>query len=138
MAVTNTGVYVQTPKITPQSFLPADTTAKKTIATAGGNGSKVSAIFGTSTETVNARTFAIFLLRGGTSYLLNTSIIAINAGFDGGAAPQNFFANWSALPVDNDGQRYLFLESGDALQAACTSTIAAGKEIDITVVFGNF
>jgi hypothetical protein len=134
----STPTLLQTPKITPQSFLPADTTTKKTIATAGGSGSKVVSIFGTSTETANARTFALFLTRSATSYLLSTFTVAVNAGFDGGAAPQNMMANWAALPVDNDGQKYFFLESGDTLQAACTSTIAAGKEIDITVVFANF
>jgi hypothetical protein len=138
MAVTATPVFVQNPKVTPVAFVNATASTKQTIVSAGANGTKVLAMFATSTETATARTFNIWLTRSGTSYLLITYTVPINSGFDGVAAPLNMFSNWPSLPVDNDGQRYLFLESGDTLQASCTTSITAGKEIDITAVFGNF
>lgn len=139
MAVSHQGVFVQTPKITPKSILPADTTAKVTICTAGGDGSKVVGITVTSTDT-GSRILQIFLTRSATSYLLASFIIPTLSGTDGAAAVFNAMnpTLWPGLPIDNDGQRYLFLVSGDTLQAAVTVTVTAAKEIDIATVSGDF
>lgn len=139
MAVSHQGTFVQTPKITPKSILPADTTAKVTICTAGADGTKVVGITVTSTDT-GTRILQIFLTRSATSYLLASFIVPIGAGTAGAVAVLNAMdsALWPGLPVDNDGQFYFFLESGDTLQAAVTVTVTAAKEIDISVVSGNF
>lgn len=139
MAVSHQGVFVQTPKITPQSYVNADSTNKKTIATAGGDGSKIVAITVTSTDT-GSRILQLWLTRSATSYLLASFIIPTLSGTDGAAAVFNAMnsTQWPGLPVDNDGQRYFFLESGDTLQASVTVAVTAAKEIDVTAVFGNF
>lgn len=139
MAVSHQGVFVQTPKITPKSILPADTTAKVTICTAGSDGTKVVGITVTSTDT-GTRILQIWLTRSATSYLLASYLIAIGAGTDGAISVFDAMNGviWPGLPFDNDGQRYFFLESGDTLQASVTVAITAAKEIDITVVSGNF
>jgi hypothetical protein len=128
--------FASTPKITPQSILPADTTTKKTIFTAGASGSKVVAVLATSTDT-GTRIIQLWLTRSGTSYLLGSCLIGIGAGTDGAAVTANILTMMMALPKDNDGQRYVFLESGDTLQASVTVTVTAAKEIDITAIGGN-
>jgi len=141
MAVTATPVFVQNPKITPAAFTNADSAnTKKTIASAGSNGSKVVSINVSSTETANARVLQIWLTRSATSYLLASFSIIVNSGFDGIVPSVSMMAShiWSSLPVDSDGQTYLFLESGDTLQASTTTQVAAGKEIDVVAIFGNF
>lgn len=141
MAVTATPVFVQNPKITPAAFTNADSAnTKKTIVTAGSNGSKVTAVTVSSTETANARVVQLWLTRSATSYLLASASVAVNSGFDGTVAAVNLLASyiWPGLPVDADGQPYIFLESGDTLQASITTQVAAGKEVDIVSVSGDF
>lgn len=139
MAVSHQGTFVQTPKITPKSILPADTTAKVTICTAGADGTKVVSITVTSTDT-GSRILQIWLTRAATSFLLASFIIPTLSGTDGAAAVYNAMnsTQWPGLPIDNDGQRYFFLVSGDTLQASVTVAVTAAKEIDVTVVSGDF
>ena len=139
MTVTATPVFVQTPKITPQTFANADGTTKKTIFTAGANGSKVVAILAGSTDTA-ARTAQLWLTRSAVSYLLGTVVVAIGAGSDGTARTANLMPStlMDGLPLDNDGQRYLYLESGDTLQVGFTVAVTAAKQIDINAIGADF
>lgn len=137
--MSSTPTFVSVPKITPAAFTNADSAnTKKTIHTAGASGSKVVAVIVTSTETANARIGQLWLTRSATSYLLGSFNTPINSGFDGSASGVNALALMPGLPTDNDGQVYLFLESGDTLQASFTTQVAAGKEVDVTCVAGNF
>lgn len=140
MAVTHQGVYVQTPKITPAAFTNSDSAnTKKTIATAGSNGSKVVGITATSTDT-STRIAQLWLTRSAVSSLLCSLIVSVAAGSDGAVAASNLINTtiWPSLPVDNDGQPYFFLESGDTLQVSFTTQVTAAKEIDVAAIFANF
>lgn len=130
--------FVATPKVTPAAFTNADAAnTKKTVASAGASGSKVVALFATSTDTSN-RTAQIWLTRSAASYLLGSCVVILAAGTDGAQPTQNLLALIGTLPLDNDGQPYLFLESGDALQVSFTAQVTAAKEIDVVAVFGDF
>jgi hypothetical protein len=135
----STPAFVATPKITPQSFVNADSTNKKTICTAGASGTKVVSVVATSTDTSD-RTAQLWLTRSAVSYLLGTATVTTLAGTNGTTPAQNLLVPglFPGLPVDNDGQRYFFLESGDTLQVGFTVAVTAAKEIDITVSSGNF
>lgn len=140
MAVTHEGVFVQTPKITPAAFTNADSAnTKKTIGTAGTNGMKVVAVSIASTDT-SARIAQLWLTRSATSYLLASYSVPITSGSDGSTVSANLLASyvWPGLPVDADGQPYLFLESGDTLQVSFTTQVTSGKEIDVVAVGANF
>jgi hypothetical protein len=132
-----TPAFVATPKITPVSILPADTTTKKTVCTAGASGTKVVALLGTSTDTSN-RIVQVWLNRSATNYLLASYTLQLASGSDGSTGTQNLLSNIQGLPRDNDGQIYLFLEFGDTLQVSTTTTVTAAKEIDVTCISGNF
>jgi hypothetical protein len=132
-----TPAFVSTPKTTPISILPADTTTKKTVATAGASGTKVVGLIVTSTDTA-ARVVQLFLTRSATNYLLGAWTIPALAGSDGSAGTQDLLNIFSGLPRDADGQRYFYLESGDTLTVATTTTVTAAKEIDVFALFGNF
>jgi hypothetical protein len=132
-------VFVSTPKITPAATTNADSAnTKKTIHTAGASGSKVTAVIATSTETANARVGQLWLTRSATSYLLGSFNVPVNSGFDGSAFGVNALQTIPGLPLDNDGQPYLFLESGDTLQVSFTTQVASGKEVDVFAIAGNF
>lgn len=138
-ALSHQGVYVQLPKNGLAQILPADTTTKKTIITAGavnGNGNKLTGLSITNTDT-NTYTVQIFIDRGGVKYLQITSTILLSSGMTNAAPPINMFANW-ILPVDNDGQKYLFLENGDLLQFSSLTTVAAGQSLNAQAVHSEF
>ena len=135
----STPTLVQTPKITPAAFVNADAAnTKKTIATAGASGSKVVAITISSTDSA-VRVAQFWLTRAAVSYLITSVTVAVQAGSDGSTVnPIPLTAIQSSLPVDNDGQRYFFLESGDTLQVSFTTQVTTAKEIDVLAHFGNF
>lgn len=140
MALSHQGVYVQTPEITPAAFTNADAAnTKKTVATAGVNGSKVVGVMITSRDTSD-RIAQLWLTRSAVSYLLAAASVVAGSGSDGTTPAVNLFDRtlFSGLPVDNDGQAYLFLVSGDTLQVSFTTQITAAKEADAAAVYGNF
>lgn len=138
-ALSHQGVYVQLPKNGLAQILSADTTTKKTIFTAGavnGNGNKITGLSITNTDT-NAYTVQIWIDRGGVKYPQITLTIPLSSGFTNAAPPVNVFSNWG-LPVDNDGQKYLFLETGDLLQFASLTTLAAAQSLNAQAVHSEF
>ena len=139
MALTATPVFVQTPKVTRTTFAAADTTTAKTIATAGANGSKVVAIQVCSDDT-SARVIQFGITRSATFILLGSINLPTLSGTDGAAPAINGFnpSYMPGLPVDSDGERYIFMESGDTLQAKMVTTITAAKTVSVTVVQGDF
>jgi hypothetical protein len=42
------------------------------------------------------------------------------------------------LPVDNDGNPFILLVSGDTLQAKSLTTVTSGKLISLTAIYGDF
>ena len=131
-------VTVQTPKITPAAFTNSDSAnTKKTIATAGASGSKVVAVNASSTDT-SARVGQLWLTRSSTSYLLGSYSVPASAGSDGSTVSADLLSLVPNLPRDNDGQKYLFLESGDTLQVSFTTQVTSAKEVDVQAIFGNF
>ena len=138
MAVFHQGTYVQLPKCGLAQILPADTTARKTLITASADGNKVVAISAINTEVISDRLLQFWVSRGGVFFLLNTVNVPLTSGSVATVAPVNIFANWTGLPVDNDGQKYLYLESGDVLSVASTGTVATLKEVDVVAVYGSF
>lgn len=140
MALTNTVPFLQTAKITPATWTNADSAnTKKTVVTAGSNGSKVVALLATSTDT-SARAAQIWLTRSATSYLLGSVSVPAASGSDGTTAGINLLGVTliPGLPVDNDGQVYLFLQSGDTLQVSFTTQVTSAKAVDVVCVSADF
>ena len=137
MAVTASPVFVQTPKVTQITILPADTTAQKVVCTAGANGSKVVGLIATSDDTATMNV-QILIKRSATSILLGTGRIVTLSGTNGAAANVNLLNAITGLPIDNDGQPYLYLVSGDTLECAVLVTVTAAKTISLTCIHGDF
>jgi len=143
MALTqNKIVTVQTPKCTPARIIDSDSTNLVTLFTAGADGSKIQAIMATTDETV-ARTLKLWLTRSSVDYLLGAVSIPIGAGNTGSVAGVDVLRGGPSvlrkgLPIDNTGQPYLQLESGDTLRANVTSTVTLGKIIHIVTIGANF
>ena len=142
MAVTASPAFVQSPKVTVQNFVEGTDAAatKKTIYTGTTNGSKVVAISAAS-DADETHLVSVYITRSAVDYYLCAgTIVATGAGTATGIPPLDLLFLCPSLPVDNDGQRYLFLNTGDTLRAtfATAFTGSSGHRIDITVVAGDF
>ena len=118
-------------------ILNATGTAQVTIVTAGGNGSKVLNLVASSTDTA-AQTIAVSLVRSSTTYLLSTTSVPASSGNASGTAPVDLLAIIPNLPRDQDGQPYLFLNSGDTLVVNSAAAITSGKTISVHSDCANF
>ena len=139
MAVSFQPIFVQAPKAGVAAFVNADGTAKKTVVTAGANGTKVTAVTAASTDT-SARVIALWLTRSATSYLVTSAQVAVASGSDGTTPTTDLLGStlWPGMSVDGSGQRYLLLQSGDTLQASMVVAVTAVKEVDVTAVYGDY
>ena len=139
MAVTREPVFVQLPKITPVSFVNADGTAKKTLVTAGTDGTKVLDGTITSTDTA-ARNVQLWLTRSAVSYLIGTVAVAIAAGSDGTTNGVRLLDTTliPGLPLDHDGHKFILLQSGDTLQVNMLVAVTATKEVDVVAMSIDF
>lgn len=145
MAVTPTAVFVQTPKVAPQNFVQGTDAAGtlKTLFTAGSDGSKVVAVLAATDDGSATHVITLYLTRSAVDYYLGAYTLPVSAGTSGAAANVDLLAGGPSnliigLPRDNDGQKYLFLQSGDTLRATFATALTAGKRIDILTIAGNF
>src|SRR5512139_2344414 len=129
----------QTPKSSKVQILPADAIGLKTAYTGAASGSKITACIASSTDTA-ARDVTIGISNGGVFYPLGTVSVPIGAGTVAGTPAVNLLDPTvvKGLPIDNDGQPYLFLVNGDTLQVKALTTVTAAKEIDVTAIGADF
>jgi len=132
MAGTATPIFPQTIKTYAAQLLTADGTTKKTLVTAGANGSRVDAINAASTDTT-ARDLQLWITQGGTDYLLGTVQLPINAG-NTNASPSVDVLRSAQIPglaYDANGNRVIYLGSGAVLKVAVLAAVTAAKELDV-------
>lgn len=140
MATTpNSAILPQTPKLGLVQIANADASNLKTVVTAGANGAKVSSLMLSSSDT-SARDVTWGISRSGTFYPLGTVTVAITAGQIAATPAVNAFAltPCPGLPLDNDGQPYVLLQSGDTLDVKALATVTSTKAITAASTFGDF
>jgi hypothetical protein len=132
-------VYVGTPGVGVVNVVNADGTAQKTVVTAGSSGTKVVSLTATSNDT-GAKVFQVAIVRSATTYILGTVSVPTLAGTDGSTPSVNILGNslLPGLPIDNDGQSYIFIKSGDTLVVQATTAVTATKTVTFTSVYGDF
>lgn len=118
----------------------ADGTNLKTISTGAANGTKITAVM-VATDDTGARDLQVGITRvGPVFYPLGTKTIPIGSGTTAAAAGVNLLdpAIIPGLPIDSDGQPYLFLENGQSLQAKVLVAVTAAKTMSINAVAADF
>jgi hypothetical protein len=130
MAANTKPIFLLTPKQYPQTFVNADSTGKKTIATAGTNGSKIDGIKVCSDDTATVA-ISFFLSKGGTDYLIGSLSVSPGTGVTSGASPAE------ALEYLNDSYA-IALEAGVILKASVGAAVTSGKTVTIVVHGGDF
>lgn len=138
MAVTATPVFPQTPKNGKVQIANADAQNQKTVYTGGANGSKIHGLILTSNDSSLAHDIQISITNGGTSFILGTVSVPINAGTVSGTPSVNGFAASAlvGLPLDSDGNpEILLLSASDTLTVSAVVTVTSGKTVNV-IAFG--
>jgi hypothetical protein len=133
-----TGYFFNTPKNSKVQIANGDASGLKTVVTGAAAGSKVVALIAASDDT-SARDVTFGVTKSATFYPLASKTIPITAGTIAATPPVNLLdpSIIPGLPVDNDGQPYIFLETGDTLQAKSLTTVTSGKLISLTAIHGD-
>jgi hypothetical protein len=137
MAVTpNSIILPQKPRCFIGAINNADGTNYKAMITAGPNGSKIVSILIASYATAN--TIRIVLLGRAVAYYFAVLNVPANSGLATGIPVIDAMhpSIMPALPVDSDGQRYLHLQSGDALYMGAFNAVAVNTAIE-SIAFGG-
>lgn len=141
MSTSPVPVLPQTIKRTFIQILPATASGLVTLATGGANGTKIVAAIATSSDTGSGRDVTIGITNGGTFMPLGTVTVPVQAGQVANTPAVNMLdpAKIPGLPVDSDGQPYIFLASAsDTLQVKSLTTVTAAKELDFNAFGADF
>lgn len=113
--------------------------ANVTIVTPGANGSKVVGLLASSTDT-SGRDIQVKVTNGGTDYILGTKTVAAGSGNAAGTPAVNLLDPTVivGLPVDSDGNPFIFLGSSDTLTAATLVQLTSTKVVNLTAIYSDF
>lgn len=138
----NSIVTPQTPNRGVVQFLQGTDSAGtyKTIYTAGANGSKVYGLWSNNNDASATHLITVQIVNAGVKYGGVAITSVVNAGFANAAPAQNLLspANWPGLPLDNLGNPYLLLVSGDTLQATFATALTATDVLNIVAVAADY
>ncbi len=117
------------------TFVNADGTAKKTLFTAGTNGSLLTDLNITSDDTA-ARDIDLFLKDGTTSFALGTIPVTIGAGTTAASNAVNGLDATKLPGVAADGT--LWLPTGWMVEGAVKVAVTAAKMITVLALGGDY
>lgn len=138
----NNFVTAQTPTRGVVQFLQGTDTAGtyKTLYTGGTNGSKCYGGYLTSNDPashlVTLQVVNATIKYGGAALNTGTTL----PGFANGVPAIAFMSasNWPGLPIDNSGNPFLFLATGDTLQATFATVLTASDFVNLHVTCADF
>lgn len=147
-AVTATAVFVQTPNAKGTNFIQGTDApgTYKTIYTGGTNGSKITAIYVTSNDPSATHLVTVQLSSSTTQHCATLCYggvavtIPLSAGFANAVPAVNVMgANVWQLPIDSDGNTYLYLPGATfTLEATFATALTSTDQINIVVISGDF
>lgn len=108
----------------------------KTLYTAGLNGSILKGVVATSNDTAVAHVVTCQLVRSAVKYGGVAVNVPVNSGSINTAVPVNLMSalNWVGLPIDSDGNPFLYLSSGDTLQCTYATALTGGTSVSLIAV----
>ncbi|HLA15266.1 MAG TPA: hypothetical protein VJZ72_00070 [Candidatus Limnocylindrales bacterium] len=132
MAQNTAPIFGLTPISTPVTIVPADTTGKKTLYTAGANGGRLLSCAVASDDTAAVRV-NIYVTVSAIDYNIGQVTVPIGAGTGTTDAPSVNLLDGTKLPfLDADGS--ILLPAGAIVKVAANATITAAKTVWFTPV----
>jgi hypothetical protein len=131
MAISNLPFFPQSINSDKQTLANADLQTVKTISTAGTNGSKISMLLATSSDT-SARDVILYITISGTNYQIGQISIPITAGELNSTPAVNLLnSSQLQLPVDVNGNPFIYLGNGASLTCNAPITVTTAKTINL-------
>jgi len=146
----NSFVTVQTPNAKGTAFIQGTDTAGtyKTVYTSGSSGSKVIGIYITSTDSTASHLFTVQFSSSVTAHCVTSCFgaasvtIPISAGYAAASPAVNALSpsTWPGLPIDANGNPYIFLPASSSftLEGTFQTALGSGSQVNIVVVAGDF
>lgn len=105
-----------------------------TLYTAGTDGSICRGMYSTNSDSAT-HLLTVQLFNGGTAYGGVALTSVASAGFANGTPPQSLMVPsiWTGLPIDNNGNPYIQLVSGDTIQVTFATAITAATVVNVYV-----
>jgi hypothetical protein len=112
----------------------------KTLYTAGANGSRCYSMWSTNNDPSATHLLTVQIVNSAVKYGGVALTSVSSAGFVNGTPAQNLMSttNWPGLPVDQYGNPYIELISGDTLQATFATALTASDLINIVTSCSDF
>lgn len=128
MAANTLPIYPDTPVISPVTIVNSDGTNKKTVITAGSNGTRVDSLRVASDDTADA-TVSFYVTVGGSDYFLQNVAVPRASGTTG---------TWvEALSLVNSGLP-MVLAAGASIKCAVSTAVTSGKTMTLVASGGNY
>lgn len=131
MTVNTTPIFELTPVNAGVTIVAADTTTKKTIYTAGGDGGRIDGILVCSDDT-SAVNLAFYIYDGATDFYIGNVNIPVGSGY-------TTVAKVDALStLKPSSQSFIQMKAGNILKANAVATVTAAKTVTIVAIGGDF
>lgn len=140
----NSSVTPQTPTRGIVQFLQGTDTAGtyKTLYTGGASGSIIKGIYITSNDPSASHLVTCEVVNGGVKYggfAINVPTTTPGYATGVGALAPMTSTNWPGLPLDSDGNPYLFLASAsDTLQCTFATALTTSDKINLVAIAADF
>lgn len=148
MAGTSTPIFAQTPQTFvallqnstgAYTYSPTGPTNCVSLVAGGTNGTIVNGISVTTTD-VSSESLYLLLYNGTNVFILSEYSIAGTSGFATTYPPVDLFRNSQApaLPIDVNGNRYIYVPNGYTLYVATATAVTSGKYTNVVAIGENF
>lgn len=131
----NSIVTAQTPNRGIVQFLQGTDTAGvyKTLYTGGANGSKCFGMQMTNNDASATHLVTVQIVNATVKYGGTALTSVSSAGFVSGTPPQSLMTPtvWPGLPVDGNGNPFIYLASGDTIQATFATALTSTDVLNI-------
>ena len=138
----NSIITAQTPNRGVVQFLQGTDSAGtyKTLYTAGANGSKCFSMQMTNNDASATHLVTVQVVNNSVKYGGTALTTVSSAGFVSGTPPQALMTSavWTGLPLDGNGNPFLYLVSGDTIQATFATALTSSDVINVQVQCVDF
>jgi hypothetical protein len=136
----NSFVSPQTPTRGIVQFLQGTDAAGtyKTLYTASANGSRCYGMWSSNIDVGATHLISVTIVNSAVKYGGVAVTSVVGAGFSAGVPTQNLLTNWVGLPIDQYGNPYIQLVSGDTIQATYATNLNTATSISIVASCSDF
>lgn len=136
----NAAVMLQTPQDENAQFTNASSAGTYvTVYTGGANGSKVVSLLATNSDAVS-HLVTCQIATAGTNYGGTAITVPGTSGFANSVPPVNIMAsaNWYGLPLDSDGNPFIFLTSTQFIKCTFATTVTTATVLNVNALGADF